>query len=502
MAGPQAPSIPGLSYRGFLGSGGFADVYLYESTNPVRKVAVKVLRDKSLGPQWVRRFANEANTMAALEHPYIVRVYSSGLTDDGRPYIEMAYYPEETLARAVKREPLPVPEVLRIGVQLASAVEAAHQVGLLHRDIKPANVLVDKFGDPALTDFGIASQVHEVDSPDASLSVPWAPPEAMFATAALDRRGDIYSLAATLWHLLVGHSPFEVPGGDNKPNSMMVRVRDLPVPSTGRGDVPDSLERLLKQAMSKDPRLRPATAADFARALNAIEEELRLRPTPFKVARQTEMPTPLPMPSADDGTRIRGLAVSVNPDADGTRLRGGPQAQISGAMIQPHPAREDATRLRPVNPVALPLPDDVDVAPAEPKKHRWRVLIGILVLVLVAAGVTAWILLAPKPTPPPTGLPTVSVSPGDGLGNVDTWPGVPVITSQLNGGDVTFSWTYTYPDPSDGFLVTLPDNSTTTVQDPHYSLPYNNQPVCITVEVRRASGAYISKPSELTCYPS
>ena len=529
------PTIPGLTYKGFIGSGGFADVYLYESASPVRNVAVKVLHDKNLSQQWVRRFAVEANTMAALEHPYIVRVHSSGLTADGRPYIEMAYYPDESLAQAVAKEPLPVAEVLRIGVQLASAIAAAHQVGLMHRDIKPANVLVDKFGDPALTDFGIASHIHEADPNDSSLSVPWAPPEAIFANAPLDRRCDIYSLAATMWHLLVGHSPFELPGGDNKPTSMMVRVRDLTAPSTGRGDVPESLERLLRQALAKDPRLRPSTADDFARALNAIEEELRLRPTPFKVARQAVSRSAAPNSGAAQAnlTRARpasssgqlgplspggpggpgspgGPSGQVGPFEDGTRQRGlsvAPQPSpqpapppIAAVVRTPGSAAviEDATRLRSAAVVEPP----VAAAPEEPANWSRRVVLGVIVVLVVAGAIGAWVWFGPEPTPEPPPLPTPTYSSDVGLGRVDTWPGTPVITSKLDNNQVTFKWIYNNSDPSDYYLVTAPDGTQQRLEDPTFTVGYEGQSVCIGVLVRRASGGYATtdNPTE-GCYP-
>ena len=525
----QPPTIPGLTYKGFIGSGGFADVYLYESASPVRNVAVKVLHDKNLSQQWVRRFAVEANTMAALEHPYIVRVHSSGLTADGRPYIEMAYYPDESLAQAVAKEPLPVAEVLRIGVQLASAIAAAHQVGLMHRDIKPANVLVDKFGDPALTDFGIASHIHEADPNDSSLSVPWAPPEAIFANAPLDRRCDIYSLAATMWHLLVGHSPFELPGGDNKPTSMMVRVRDLTAPSTGRGDVPESLERLLRQALAKDPRLRPATADDFARALNAIEEELRLRPTPFKVARQaisrsapnlgsdqtnltrarpsspsnqlspSSQPSPSspsgPLGPVEDGTRQRRLSVTPQPSPSAP-------PPITAVVRSPGsaPVPEDATRLRSAA-VVQPTVGPVGPAPEEPANWGRRVLLGVIVVLVVAAAIGAWVWFGPEPTPEPPPLPTPTVS-NDLPGSIDIWPGKPVITAKLDNNQVTFKWTYNNSDSSDYYLVTTPDGSQQRLEDPTFTVAYEEQKVCIGVLVRRSSGGYATTddPTE-GCYP-
>jgi len=508
----RAPTIPGLTYKGFLGSGGFADVYLYESVSPLRNVAVKVLHERARSGQLMRRFADEANTMAALEHPYIVRVYSSGVTEDGRPYIEMAYYPEDTLAQAVARGPLPVAEVLRIGVQLASAIEAAHRVGLLHRDIKPANVLIDKFGDPALTDFGIASHLHDADASDSSLSVPWAPPESMFATAALDRRCDVYSLAATLWHLLVGHSPFEVPGGDNKPAAMMVRVRDLPVPSTGRSDVPASLERLLKQAMAKNPKMRPATAEDFARALNSIEEELRLRPTPFKVARETRRTTPgAPVANAsapDDGTRVRpptevapqmdgkGTVVPAGAAVDATRVRGAVSVDPSS----------DATRVRGVVPVAPAVQEDRTrvrsrgtgpevTDPPPPSTSPRTLVIGLVLILLAVIALVLWFVLGPKSEPPPPPPPTPTYDPGGGgLGNQNTTPGEPVITGVIEGDEIVFTWKYDRADKTDRFWVRYFDKDGSqqekSLKEASFPLPYSGKTVCIDVRIERGTGAH------------
>ena len=117
------PQIPGLEFLGKLGSGGYADVYLYEEGMPARKVAVKVMREVGLSAGQAARFTAEANAMARLEHPHIVPVYSAGTTADGRPYIVMMYYPQANLAERVKRERFSVAEVLRIGIQISSAVE-------------------------------------------------------------------------------------------------------------------------------------------------------------------------------------------------------------------------------------------------------------------------------------------------------------------------------------------------------------------------------------------
>lgn len=460
-------SIPGLTYKAFIGAGGFADVYLYESTSPVRDVAVKILHDKILSDSLIHSFLEEANTMAALEHPYIVRVYSSGFTDTGQPYIEMAYYPNQTLAQAIAEGPLPLPEVLRFGVQLASAVETAHQVGLLHRDIKPANILIDRFGDPALTDFGVASHMHDVDSAEASLSVPWSPPEAMFATMSIDRTCDIYSLAATLYHLLVGHAPFEIPGGDNNLSTMMARVRDLPVPPIGRDEVPVSLERLLQQAMSKDQHLRPDSAAIFARALNAIEEELHLRPTPFKVAKSTRRSEAPVSGLAGDRTRVRGQAVAAH-EPDKTRLRSNPVETES---------------------------DDL----SETKNSRRLLLIGVVIIGLIVIAVVVWIGFGPKPSPPVSTVPTtVSAPPDDG--HFDSYPGVPVMTAEIVGDSVTFTWVYDRSSPSDFYIVDT-DAGSIRLDDPIYTTKLTGETVCITVRVVRGTGVYAPVDGTKKCAP-
>ncbi|MEO6999309.1 MAG: serine/threonine-protein kinase, partial [Terracoccus sp.] len=287
------PKIPGLVFVQPLGSGGYADVFLYEQQSPRMPVAVKVLKGDGLTDSLRRQFVEEADTMAQLgDHPYIVQVFRSGTSDEGRPYLVMKYYPPPNLAMRARAERFSVEEVLRTGIQLASAVETAHRANITHRDIKPANVLISAYGAPGLTDFGIAGRGGlgegvetdtTDDADDVGVSVPWAAPEVLYGQSNGDERSDIYSLAATLWHLLVGRSPFEVPGGDNSAYALMPRIRSVTPPGTGRPDVPAGLERLLAQAMAKNPAQRPASALEFARALQTVEANQRLARTPIVV---------------------------------------------------------------------------------------------------------------------------------------------------------------------------------------------------------------------------
>lgn len=316
------PKIPGLVFVQPLGSGGYADVFLYEQQSPRMPVAVKVLKADGLTDALRRQFVEEADTMAALgDHPYIVQVFRSGASDEGRPYLVMKYYPPPNLATRARAERFSVEEVLRTGIQLASAVETAHRANITHRDIKPANVLISAYGAPGLTDFGIAGRgglsegVEPETTDDVGVSVPWAAPEVLYGQSNGDERSDVYSLAATLWQLLVGRSPFEVPGGDNSAYALMPRIRSTPPPSTGRQDVPAGLERLLAQAMAKDPAHRPVSALEFARALQSVEQNQRLARTPIVVldeqghttlVSQTQgSPTGRGGEADDDRTRIK-----------------------------------------------------------------------------------------------------------------------------------------------------------------------------------------------------
>ncbi|HXT91982.1 MAG TPA: serine/threonine-protein kinase [Trebonia sp.] len=268
------PDLPGYRFIKNIGAGGNAQVYLYEQDLPHRKVAVKVLNDSALSDTARRRFTAEANVTADLAHRHIVQVFDANVTPDGRPYIVMPYYPQPNLSVRARRSHFSVADVLRTGIQIGSAVETSHRRDVLHRDIKPQNILTDSYGEPALTDFGIAT-TKGGDGPEG-LSVPWSPPEVIFGISPGDQRADVYSLGATLWHLLVGRSPFEQPGGDNSTFALMGRIKSEPPPRTQRADVPDSLERLLRQAMAKDPGGRPQSAMELIRGLQSIEQELRL----------------------------------------------------------------------------------------------------------------------------------------------------------------------------------------------------------------------------------
>jgi serine/threonine protein kinase len=360
------PELPGYRLIKHIGAGGNAQVYLYEQDLPHRKVAVKVLNESALSEAARGRFTAEANVTADLAHRHIVQVFDANVTADGRPYIVMPYYPQPNLSVRARRSHFSVADVLRIGIQIGSAIETSHRRGVLHRDIKPQNILTDSYGEPALTDFGIAT-TKGGDGPEG-LSVPWSPPEILFGTSPGDQRADVYSLGATLWHLLVGRSPFEQQGGDNGTFALMGRIKSDPPPRTQRADVPDGLERLLRQAMAKDAAARPQSAMELIRGLQSVEQELRLPLThPILPAEEPSEETrggdtvyrPLP--------RVGGNTYSTRGPGGG--LTGGPGYPQGGQTQsgQFHPAQSQSAQSQP----AQSQPAQSQPAQSLPAQQPW-----------------------------------------------------------------------------------------------------------------------------------
>lgn len=299
------PEIPGFTYLQLLGSGGFADVFLYEQKMPRRRVAIKVLLPDRISTS-AAQFTTEANVMAMLgAHPAIVAIYEAGVADDGRPYLVMEYCPRPNLQVRYRRAPFSVDEALATGIPIAAAVETAHRANVLHRDIKPANILVSEYNRPALTDFGIASSDAHPDETQG-VSVPWSPPESFADPPRGDARSDVYQLGATVYTLLAGRSPFEAPGGENGTEALIERIERAPLPALERTDVPASLARVLEQAMAKDPADRHPSALAFAAALQDVQQELGYPVAAIDILDDgTDGPHDVVDDTSDGTTRIR-----------------------------------------------------------------------------------------------------------------------------------------------------------------------------------------------------
>ncbi|QKW37392.1 protein kinase [Actinomadura sp. NAK00032] len=288
--------VPGYRVLEQVGEGGFSVVYRAHQERLDRTVALKVLSVGAVDAAAMRRFQRECKITGRLSgHPNIVTVLDTGTTRAGRPYIAMEYFEHGALTDRLAAEgPLPVADVLRIGVKTAGALAATHETDVLHRDVKPQNVLLSRYGEPALADFGIA---RLVDSFDATHTQAFTPNHA--APEVLEGRppgvgADVYSLGSTLYQLLAGRPAFKGPPGEGIA-PLMLRILHEP-PPIPRADVPPQVADVLGHAMAKAPEQRFASAVEFARALQRVQAELGLPVTDLAIDGAGAQPSPAPGP--------------------------------------------------------------------------------------------------------------------------------------------------------------------------------------------------------------
>ncbi|HEY3505374.1 MAG TPA: protein kinase [Actinocatenispora sp.] len=266
---PGNPTIPGYSQVELISRGSTARVYRAVQDRLNRAVAIKVLRVDDVMTTEDQVRTELATTVALSAQPHIVSIIDTGTTDTGKPYIVMEYCEGGSYGHILARSgPLPIQEAVDVGVKVAEALQAAHEVGIIHRDVKPHNILRSKYG-PALTDFGIARAAADLTGTITlhKLTPQHASPESL-RREPQGPASDTYSLASTLWNLLAGYPPFADPG-DNAPDPFEYRDRALrnPLPPLPRPDVPAWFQDELVRAMSKDPAERHASAGEFAAAL-------------------------------------------------------------------------------------------------------------------------------------------------------------------------------------------------------------------------------------------
>lgn len=487
----EPPVIKGFTFVKVLGSGGFSDVFLYEQELPRRKVAVKVLLADDLSPSTRSAFVAEANLMAQLSaHPYIVSIFHADVSDDGRPYFIMEYCSGPSMAERYKSAPFSVVDALRTGVRLSSAVATAHSAGILHRDIKPANVLTNDYGWPALTDFGISSAVEEElpshtttrrtlegtgatsGTQSVGMSIPWSPPEMFDDDPQPDVRSDVFSLAATVYTLLAGRSPFEVVGKSNQSLDLMSRIERGVITPMERTDVPTSLLAVLRKGMATDRDQRFASAVDFARALQRVEMELSYAPTTIDVPNmQVAAPEPRTADPGEDATRARPVT-AISAQAPRIHVPGAPDRGTTAVPPQPRiesPSAPEATVVRRAAPVVeehtVRRPAQQATAPTTeqegpPKGKRRGVMMGTIAAIAVAAIATVvvvGVVTGGGGAGIDTDVPNNDVSLDDPLDGVAGSAPVPSpaagpISISDDGSTVTFVWSN--PDPVDGDAYT------------------------------------------------
>ncbi len=331
-----------------VASGGSSVVYRARQVGFDRYVAVKVLTTPLLDERAQRRFERELALSGRLSgHPNVVTVYASGILPDRRPYVIMDFCSGGSLADGLARAgPLPVPHALAIAIKLAGVLDLAAQQGIVHRDVKPGNVLVTRFGEPALSDFGIAVLAVDASAATHSLTPVHAAPEVLEGQT-VGPAADQWSLASTLHTLLSGRPPF-APVESEGLLAGMLHVLNDPVPPIPRADVPATLSRVLERALAKQPGGRWPDAGDFGRALQGVERAQGWGPTTMPtmgLGGGTEPPPAAPALDVD----VEARAPSASPWVAGLVATGDGDQRA-------RPSRPGNACASPLRPRRLPLP--------------------------------------------------------------------------------------------------------------------------------------------------
>jgi Tol biopolymer transport system component len=267
-----------------LGAGGMGEVYRAHDPRLKRDVALKVLpAELASDPERLERFQREAETLAALNHPHIVTIFSVEEAEDLR-FLTMELVEGKTLTKVIPRGGLPLSRFFQIAIPLAEAVSAAHEKGIIHRDLKPGNVMVTEEDRVKVLDFGLAklregvrgavdtqSPTEPATGPGRVLgTAPYMSPEQVQGKA-LDHRSDVFSLGIMLYEMATGERPF---AGDTFADMASSILKDSPVSVTERkADSPRDLGKLIKRCLEKEPRKRFQSTLDLANELEELRRE-------------------------------------------------------------------------------------------------------------------------------------------------------------------------------------------------------------------------------------
>jgi serine/threonine protein kinase len=264
------------------------EVYLAQDSKLGRKIAIKLLRVALSGDaKGLQRFQQEARAASALNHPNILTVHEIGQIDDTN-YIVMEFIDGETLRNRMRRESLLLTSALEVAIQTASALEAAHEAGIVHRDVKPENIMLRRDGYVKVLDFGIAKLIEKPQPQDLSApptwegyeagmgtvigTVPYMSPEQARGAKDIDSRTDIFSLGVLLYEMIAGKSPFASPTVAET-FAAILNVEPPPL-ITYRPDTPPALERIVAKALCKRREERYQTAGALRDDLLRLKREL------------------------------------------------------------------------------------------------------------------------------------------------------------------------------------------------------------------------------------
>jgi eukaryotic-like serine/threonine-protein kinase len=311
--------------EGLAGSGGMASVYRARDLETGGAAALKVLHDRP--PAADDRFAREADILAAIDHPAIVRYLERGVTAEGRAFLAMEWLEGEALAARLSRARLSIGDSVAVGVAVAQGLAAAHGRGIVHRDIKPQNLFLVR-GEPAsvkILDFGLARPVMDrVTRTGAAPGTPgYMAPEQARSEASVGPAADLFALGCVLFECVAGSPAFS--GDHVMAIFAKLLLEDPPPLSDLRDSVPEDLERLVSALLAKAPEARPPSADAVARALSALGSE-RAASAPRPALGRSER-------RAVSLVAIRGPATAAFEDASGIERI----ARAHGAWFEPLP---------------------------------------------------------------------------------------------------------------------------------------------------------------------
>ncbi len=381
-----------------LGRGGMARVYLGHDLALNRPVAIKVIEPelRETG-SYTARFRQEAQAIAALEHPHIVPVHYFG-KQDALYYLVMKFIEGEDLATLLERyagrgEYLPTSDILGIIDAVGQALDYAHSRGVIHRDIKPSNVMIDVDGRPYLTDFGLALNVSRGTVGEVIGTPHYVAPEQAQNSADAVPQSDLYSLGVMLFEMFTGVVPFD----DPTPTAVALQhiMQEPPAPRALNPDLPPSIEHVILRTLAKQPAERYQTGADITEAL---DKAIRAAKSASATAPLPALP-PLPpgmTPPARRHTSTQSIAAEVR-----TTLAARPP-------LQPPPAiRRTPEKAAPTRHAF----QQAQTVEAPPARRRRFPLIAIVLLMLVAIVVIAVVVITGQPGDTTSEVPQVAQLP-------------------------------------------------------------------------------------------
>ncbi|MDQ3255304.1 MAG: protein kinase [Acidobacteriota bacterium] len=366
MALPAGTRLGRYEVCSLLGKGGMGEVYLAEDTKLDRKVAIKFLNQEfSRDADKLRRFIQEAKAASALNHPNILTVYEVGEAD-GINYIAAEFIEGMTLReRLSPKEPLPLNQILKIGIQVSEALSAAHQAGIIHRDIKPENIMIRRDGYAKVLDFGLAKLTEKRPADEVSLegatkafvqtnpgmvmgTVSYMSPEQARGKET-DARTDIWSLGVVLYEMLAGRVPFT---GETINHTIVSILEKEPLLLE---NVPDELQRIARKALTKDKEMRYQTARDLLIDLKNLHRTLDI---------QGELERSVIPNKADATDAGRENATQAYPTGAGAATRGEGEAAKTQAAASV---------------------SSLEYAVTQAKSHKLAAIAGIVLLGIISA---------------------------------------------------------------------------------------------------------------------